>query len=416
MENVPDYFWIILFFAYGAIVGSFLNVVVYRLPEGKSLVSPPSTCPKCNHRLAWYDNVPILGWLWLRGKCRYCKTNISVQYPIVELINALLFAGLYVVYYMTDMRPEFSRLGFIETWPIFITHLILISGLFAATVIDSRLYIIPLHIPYFIIVFALIAMPVGVALGYPQLSVVPPYFFEQPLPVATKAGVGAAMGGLIALGLALMLVKTKTIPRAFEDWEEQIDLFEKQQAAANKKRKHEDRLEAEEVQEEIFFYPHPRREVLKELMFVAFPTLGLLLGMYFVAGHDPAAETSASLANAGWFHVLCGCIGGYLVGCGVVWFTRILGTLAFGKEAMGLGDVHLLGAIGAVLGASDSVLVFFIAPFIGLVAAIGLIGVSAIYKGKVRVIPYGPYLAGAAVVVMILRQPILAFLGLNAIQ
>jgi leader peptidase (prepilin peptidase)/N-methyltransferase len=77
-------------FLWGAIWGSFLNVVIYRLPAGLSVVSPPSRCPKCHTQLAWYDNVPILGWLWLRGKCRYCKTPIPIRYPAIELLTALL--------------------------------------------------------------------------------------------------------------------------------------------------------------------------------------------------------------------------------------------------------------------------------------------------------------------------------------
>lgn len=75
----------------GACVGSFLNVCVYRWPEDKSVVSPPSSCPACSTRIRWYDNVPVLGWLWLRGKCRACGNRISIQYPLVELFTALLW-------------------------------------------------------------------------------------------------------------------------------------------------------------------------------------------------------------------------------------------------------------------------------------------------------------------------------------
>ena len=80
-----------LVFAYGACIGSFLNVVVYRLPAGLSLVSPPSRCPHCLHRLGKTENVPILGWLWLRGCCRWCKTSISVRYPLVEAATGIIF-------------------------------------------------------------------------------------------------------------------------------------------------------------------------------------------------------------------------------------------------------------------------------------------------------------------------------------
>lgn len=82
----------------GASVGSFLNVVIYRLPAGLSLLRPPSRCPQCQTQLQPYDNVPVLGWLWLKGKCRYCRTPISSRYPWVEAITALLFLGIFLLF------------------------------------------------------------------------------------------------------------------------------------------------------------------------------------------------------------------------------------------------------------------------------------------------------------------------------
>ena len=77
--------------ALGAAVGSFLNVVIYRLPAGISLLHPPSRCPSCLHPLRPYDNVPILGWLWLRGQCRYCHAAIAARYPAIETLTGGLF-------------------------------------------------------------------------------------------------------------------------------------------------------------------------------------------------------------------------------------------------------------------------------------------------------------------------------------
>lgn len=76
----------------GLLIGSFLNVVVYRVPNGKSIVSPPSACPRCGAEIRAYDNVPVLSWLALRGKCRNCKTRISARYPLVEFGTAVFFA------------------------------------------------------------------------------------------------------------------------------------------------------------------------------------------------------------------------------------------------------------------------------------------------------------------------------------
>src|SRR5256885_1319499 len=78
---------------FGALIGSFLNVCILRLPIGKSIVRPPSACPGCGRELAWFENIPILSYLALRGRCRTCGRGISIQYPLVELLTMLLFVG-----------------------------------------------------------------------------------------------------------------------------------------------------------------------------------------------------------------------------------------------------------------------------------------------------------------------------------
>lgn len=81
----------LIVFALGASFGSFLNVIVYRLPANLSILWPPSRCPQCLHKLSKRENIPIIGWLWLKGRCRHCRSRISVRYPIVETITAVLF-------------------------------------------------------------------------------------------------------------------------------------------------------------------------------------------------------------------------------------------------------------------------------------------------------------------------------------
>ena len=93
-------------FALGAAVGSFLNVVVYRVPAGKSLVHPGSHCPACGHPIRWYHNLPIVSWLWLRGRCRDCGAAIAARYPTVELATALLFVGLASVEVWPALTPD----------------------------------------------------------------------------------------------------------------------------------------------------------------------------------------------------------------------------------------------------------------------------------------------------------------------
>ncbi|MFW6061097.1 MAG: prepilin peptidase [Phycisphaeraceae bacterium] len=365
--------WLIFITLAGACVGSFLNVVTMRLPEGKSIVTPPSACPKCGHKLAWYENVPIISWLVLRGRCRSCKAPISVQYPLVEAATALMFGGLAAIYYLTDVRSAFYDAGFAATWPALLVHLVLIAALIAATVIDARLFIIPLSIPWVATVVAVIVLPVATAMG--GLTVL-----EGIVPTTGARGLGAALGGVGGVALAFGLLQTGLLPRSFDEMEEQVT--------------------EPEQPDQFLEHPHPRREVLKETLFVALPAVGIALGAWLAGG----GQVSPTLA------VLGGVLSGFLVGGALVWVTRILGTLGFGKEAMGLGDVHLLAAIGAVIGPVESVAVFFIAPFLGLVGALVTAGVQALVKREVQMIPYGPYLAAAAVVVMVFREPVVAFM------
>src|SRR6266513_2135499 len=92
--SLPWPFLFIITGAFGAIIGSFLNVVIHRLPQEESIVFPNSRCPSCSAAIAWYDNVPILSYLVLRGKCRGCKTGISFRYPAVEVLTALLYIAI----------------------------------------------------------------------------------------------------------------------------------------------------------------------------------------------------------------------------------------------------------------------------------------------------------------------------------
>src|SRR5690349_9592663 len=87
----PDIFNLVAAALFGLAIGSFLNVVIYRLPLGQSLASPPSRCRNCGYSLRWFDNIPVMSWLFLRGRCRQCGVGVSWQYPIVELITGALF-------------------------------------------------------------------------------------------------------------------------------------------------------------------------------------------------------------------------------------------------------------------------------------------------------------------------------------
>jgi leader peptidase (prepilin peptidase) / N-methyltransferase len=118
---------------FGLIVGSFLNVVIYRVPRKESIVSPRSACPTCDTPIAPRDNVPILSWLYLRGRCRNCHSPISLRYPLVEAATAGLFAGVA------------ARIGFSWTLP---AYLVLAAGLLALACTDMEHLLLPKRIVY----------------------------------------------------------------------------------------------------------------------------------------------------------------------------------------------------------------------------------------------------------------------------
>jgi leader peptidase (prepilin peptidase) / N-methyltransferase len=100
---VPEWLIVLSVLLFGACVGSFLNVCIYRLPRGESLVWPGSRCTSCGRTLSWYDNVPILSWVTLGGRCRTCRAPVSAMYPIVEGVTALVFVVVYLMYGLTPL-------------------------------------------------------------------------------------------------------------------------------------------------------------------------------------------------------------------------------------------------------------------------------------------------------------------------
>jgi leader peptidase (prepilin peptidase)/N-methyltransferase len=249
-----------IYFAFVTLVvgccwGSFLNVCIFRIPAEVSLSHPPSTCPKCNTRIKWYDNVPVFGWLMLGGKCRACKAPISIQYPIIELTTGLFFLTLYLIY------PVYSDGVLDLRAPV---YMLCVFGLLLATFVDLAEQWIPDRVS------------IGGMIVFPILSALVPELHGE---AAWLAGLKAS-----AIGLG--------------------------------------------------------------------------------------------------------------VGCGLFWAIRVLGKMAFRKEAMGLGDVKLMGGLGALLGWQA---VFYIMFFSALAGSV--IGISLIAMGKKEMssrIPYGPYLALAA--------------------
>jgi len=200
-------------FLMGGAVGSFLNVVVYRLPAGKSLVYPGSSCPACRHAIRWYDNVPILGWILLRGRCRDCGSPISARYPVVEAIAAAGFLLVGAVEGLSGganlpLRPVtvvdgvlFLPPGAVLLGGLVAYHLLLLSTLLAAVLIEHDTKRLPgkLVVPAAVIGWL-------APLGWPGLHPVPAW----PGLSGPIAGLVDGSAGL-GLGVLLGLLAWKTI-------------------------------------------------------------------------------------------------------------------------------------------------------------------------------------------------------------
>lgn len=481
-------------FAIGACVGSLTNVLVYRMPLGISVVTPPSRCPSCQTQLTWRENIPVLGWVLLGGKCRFCKVKISAEYPIVEAFVGCLFTFVYWLWFLLppewslwgvsvhSLRPEWTNEGLAAMWPTLVVVLTLFSALTAMTIVDAKTSMIPLPLAWAPTIAAIVIHPIHAAWLASRAvrlhHVAPGWTWTMATPGTTGwLLVGAALGGTLGVIASNVLLAAGIIRRSWADYEQ----WEREHLgpAAGSGASTETRAEAgsgeagadsaagidggspgagaspeggtapaqaietpapgdaslplseltgslpvapdvpgpslQPSPSDVWLeYPYARREVMKEAVFLA-PVVGFAL-----AGAGLAAKLAgpwsydiygamAIPAHAVplWLDVLSGVLAGYLIGAAVVWVVRILGTLAFGKEAMGMGDVHLLAAVGAAVGWVDATLAFFGAAFVGLAYAVA----TAIFrKGFRKAMPYGPHIAVAAVLVIMLKPAVESFL------
>ena len=244
-------------FMMGACIASFLNVVIWRVPRGESIVSPPSHCPKCGAEIRWWQNLPILSWLALRGKCAKCRAPISPRYIIVETIGGVLFLAAFWRF------GEFAP--FMWVW---------LALMIAGSFID---------------------------------------FDHQLLPDFVTVG-GMVYG--VVLSLASWLVAP--------------------------------------------YLRVPALPLYPALQPFAAPPLNSLIGLAF--------------------------------GFSLLWLVRWLGTKAFKREAMGMGDVFLMGAVGALFGPVAVLMTLVLSSLFGSVVGIALVLAAKARIGRFVAIPYGPYI------------------------
>lgn len=395
---IPDWIWIGFTFAFGCCVGSFLNVVVYRLPRDKSLVKPPSACPACNRHIRFYDNIPLISYLLLGRKCRYCKARISPRYFIIELITGLVFVFTYWLFFRSYLRagvPAFLSGG----WFMYLITVVLLSGLIASSAIDLELWIIPLSACWIVTAAGIAASALAPLLI--NHKVIRGYHL---LPYASARTAALAVGAAIGLGISMILLATGLIKRSYNFPDEKS--ADSVQGSGDSNEKQDTVTSGQHPASSIEHQVSHRLEVMRELLFLAPIVACALVAFRLTQGVAPIRGFWLGFAQKPVVAGLLGSVFAYFIGCGVVWATRILGTLGFGREAMGLGDVHLMGAAAACVGALPVIVAFFIAPFFGLSWAL----VQLFFK-KTRQIPYGPFLSLGILVCIIMHDCIWAYLA-----
>ena len=182
---------------FGLCIGSFLNVVIYRLPLGQSLATPPSRCRKCGYSLRWFDNIPVLSWAFLRGRCRKCGIPVSWQYPVVELVTGALFV---LVVWLTPPGPLLA------------SRLLLVCALIALFGIDLEHQILP----------NVITLP-GIVIGLMLSVIAPPGIKDAAIGVLVGGGLLYAIAGAYYLwrreeGMGMGDVKMLAMLGAFLGW------------------------------------------------------------------------------------------------------------------------------------------------------------------------------------------------------
>lgn len=415
LPAMPHWLIICFLFALGASIGSFLNVVVWRLPRittpvgtsifreawitVRGLSSPPSHCPKCKTPLSWRDNIPVFGWILLGGKCRYCKLPISSRYPIVEFFTGFLFVVTYVLMFQYSLGPCAPGVSFINQygaeqsvpgglfltrdWWLLAIFLPMIACLIAASLIDAELYIIPLWIPWVMTAIGFVGHALWGATGLPGSLVQTPVMGMM------------AIGGGVGLVISLTLLNLGILPRSFIEGE-QLTKNERDAIASGKMK-----LEDLPISAKEYTPAEVRREMRHEMLFLMPPlVLAGVLGVFAIKT-AVGMNLATQIASTPHLNGFVGSLMGALVGAAWIWITRVLGSAGFGREAMGMGDVHLMFGVGAIIGAGMSSVAFFISPLPAL-----LIHLYLLFVDPKRAVPFGPYLSIASILAIFLYCPI----------
>jgi leader peptidase (prepilin peptidase)/N-methyltransferase len=340
--GMPFHFWSVVFFVLGCIVGSFLNVVIYRMPLGQSIVSPPSHCPHCNYSIPWYLNLPLVTWVFLRGKCANCGAPISVRYFLVELLTGVTFLACWLAF------GQQSAL-------LSLAYCIFLSGLIAASFIDFEHFIIPDEITIGGVVVGFLA-----SLVVPQLHGV-----SSPGQSLARSFAGIVVGGglfyLVLRGGKLFFGRQKIrLPAGSKVIFTETGLV---------------LPDGEILYEELFYR---KSDVIKleastaELSDRCYRQVSIRLTPSKLKIGDEELDPAE-----------------------IPYLEATTDRLVLPREAMGLGDVKFMAAIGAFLGWQAPIFSLMASSIIGTIVGVTLIVMKK--KTLSNRMQYGPYLAAGAV-------------------
>ena len=340
---MPFEFWALVFFVFGCMVGSFLNVCIHRLPLGMSVVSPPSHCPHCKYSIPWFLNVPLVTWLVLRGKCKNCGAPISVRYFLVELLTGVAFLACWLHFGHASVA-------------LALVYAVFLAGLIAATFIDLEHFIIPDEITFG-----------GMGAGFIASFFLPSLHGETSLTGGMKQSLlGLAVGagliyGILRLGKLMFGRQTLALPA-----ETKIVFSETALHLPDK----------DIPYEELFYRP-------SDVIALQARTVELVDRCY----RDVLVRLSPKSLQ----------IGDEKMNPETVpHLEAVSAEIVLPREAMGLGDVKFMAAIGAFLGWYAVLFSLMISSIIGSCVGVALI-VMRKREWSSR-LPYGPYIAMAAVI------------------
>lgn len=349
--SVPFHFWTVVLFLLGCMVGSFLNVCIHRMPLEQSVIRPPSHCPHCKYSIPWFLNIPLVTWLYLRGKCANCGNPISIRYFLVELLTGITFAIAWVIF-----GPRSAGLALV--------YCLILAGFIVATFIDIEHIIIPDEITIG-----------GIAAGFVLSAAVPALHHTANRGHSLQASFwGIVVGG----GLVYLILRGGKL--AFG--KEKLELA-------------------------------PDSKVIFNETALVFPDKEIPYAEIFYRKSDciQLFAKTIELADRCYFKALI-TLNPTELKIGEEKFNPeevphmevVTDEVILPREAMGFGDVKFMAAIGAFLGWQAAIFALMVSAVLGTLVSLGAIAIRrAEWSSR---IPYGPYIAAAAVIYMFLPEHI----------